>query len=117
VSAHALSHHACPYVHVISRLAPPCAIALRLSSVGSQRGGRACLHRHHDRLPLLCAVDICSSSALVMCGMYLLCAAAAFGAFKVRRRFGAIWRDVLVTSSAERERGVELYIRGLFKNI
>lgn len=31
MSAHALSHQACPYVLGISRLAPPCAVAIRIA--------------------------------------------------------------------------------------
>ena len=35
--AHALSHQACPYVLGISRLAPPCAIAIRIAHFSNLR--------------------------------------------------------------------------------
>jgi hypothetical protein len=37
VSAHALSHQACPYVLGISRLAPPCAVAIRIAHFSNLR--------------------------------------------------------------------------------
>jgi hypothetical protein len=35
--AHALSHQACPYVHGIARLAPPCAIAVLIAHFSNIR--------------------------------------------------------------------------------